>query len=86
MDLLLVEQTLSKLLAHLSGIVHKSTIIGFLYVVKVKYQPRTRLLYVSAICFFQISNNYNSTCTVRVGKGSVLYDLRVIVFMEYRER
>jgi len=59
-DLLLVEQTnyLSVLLAHLSGVVHKSTIIGFLYVVKVKYQPRARLPYVSVICFFQISNNY----------------------------
>lgn len=62
MDLLLVEQTLSKLfeclLAHFSGIVHKSTFIEFLYVVIVKYQPRVRLSYVSAICFFQISNNY----------------------------
>ena len=37
--------------SHLSGVVHMSTVIGFLYVVKVKYQPRARLPYVSVICF-----------------------------------
>ena len=57
MDLLLVEQTnyLNVLLAHLSGIVHKSTIIGFLYVVKVKYQPKGEAIICECDLFLQIS-------------------------------